>query len=44
MFVLTETVLPNFGDFLLRSVNFDCDYLRYKYKYFGGSMDIDYKM
>ena len=29
MFVLTETVLLNFGFFLLKSVNFDRDYLRY---------------
>ena len=29
MFVLTETVLRSFGDFLLKSINFDCDYLIY---------------
>ena len=29
IFVLTETVLLNFGDFLLKPVNFDRDYLRY---------------
>ena len=29
IFALTETVLLNFGDFLLKSVNFDRDYLRY---------------
>ena len=44
MFVLIETVLPNFGDCLLKSVNFDQDYLRYKCKYFWISMDINYRM
>ena len=29
IFVLRETVLLNFGDFLLKSINFDRDYLRY---------------
>ena len=44
IFVLTETILLNFGNFLLTYINFDRDYLRYKYKYFWISMDINYKM
>ena len=31
IFVLTEAVLLNVGDYLLTSVNFDCDYLRYRF-------------